>query len=493
MARAVALAGIAVAAALAAGLGGAAQDAHAAQLSAFIDPGDEASPFSMTYQRTVFIEYEEGGALADILRGSAWKDTLSESTPHPDVVELRDRINEKIAADGSGAYIEDMSVEYSAALTGRALNAAIDYRVHIEGTLGGYNIAAEGGVTGQRLVDIGWRGMTVDGPVEIGGDEVNLPISAIDKNERDVHSYMVGTEAEDLLESPLIDADGIRDQPHDSWHFLFDPTGIGVDAAQFGISEEIQGYVVSIFTMGESSFREGIQEAQDDDAPFEADRAYNVRVVQPPNSASLSVVGFANRDSLGPLEILGVTPTAPEGYATTSTGDFPVAIIYGMAGLAAVGGGAFLVFSNRKLKGESSEQTGIDPSRLTAYQTSASSGGYQTNRAEAQLTDSTDYNQTRSVYDEADPSAARGGGEQPQAAQEYGQYQYEQAQAQAAEPEPEPAQGGGPQAQEEASCGCAASADAGSECDCEMQVHCLCDATCMCKAQTCVQAVSEMR
>lgn len=492
MARAVALAGVAAlaAAALAAG-GGAAQEAHAAQLAAFLDPGDEASPFSMTYQRTVFIEYEDGGALADILRGSAWKDTLSESTPHPDVVALRDRINEKIAADGSGAYVEDLTVEYSAALTGRAINAAIDYRVHIDGTLEGYNIAAEGGVTGQRLVDIGWRGMTVEGPVEIGGTEINLPISAIDANEREVHSYMVGTGAEELMMRPLIDADGIRDQSHDSWHFLFDPTGIGVDAAQFGISDEIRGYVVSIFTMGESSFREGIQEAQDDDAPFEADRAYNVRVVQPPNSASLSVVGFANRDSLGPLEILGVTPTAPEGYATTSTGDFPVAIIYGMAGLAAVGGGAFLVFSNRKLKGESSEQTGIDPSRLTAYQTSASAGGYQTNRAEAQLTDATDYSQTRSVYDESDPYAAQGGREQPQPAQEYGQYQHEQRQEQAAEPEP--AQGGGPQAQEEASCGCAASADSGSECDCEMQLHCLCDATCLCDAQTCVQAVSEMR
>ena len=282
---------------------------------------------------------------------------------------------------------------------------------------------------------------------------------------------------------PLIDADGIRDQPHNNWHFLFDPTGINVDAAQFGISEEISGFVVSRFTMGESSFREGRQVEEDLDASFEADRSYNVRAVQSADSGTLSVVGFANRDSLGPLEILGVTPSAPEGYATTSTGDFPVAIIYGMAGLAAVGGGAFLVFSNRKLKGESSEQTGIDPSRLTAYQTSASSGGYQTNRAEAQLSDSTDYRQTRSVYDESDPSAA-----QAQQAPQYsgGGGDYQQELQQSAPPPP-------PAAADEASCGCAASADAGSECDCEMQLHCLCDASCACQGQTCVQAVSEMR
>lgn len=484
MARAAAIACIAALAAVAAataGPGGAVQEARAAQLDAFLNPNDEESPFSMTYQRTVFIEYEEGGAIADILRGSAWRDSVSESTPHPDVVALRDMINEKIAADGSGARIDDLTVEYTATLTGRAINAAVDYRVYIEGTLTDYNIAAEGGVAGQRLVDIGWRGMTVEGPAEVGGVEINLPMSAIDRNEREVHSYMVGTVAEELLLSPLIDADGIRDQPHGNWHFLFDPTGINVDAAQFGISEEIRGFVVSSFTMGESSIREGRQVEEDVDAPFEADRPYNVRAVQSADSGTLSVVGFANRDSLGALEILGVTPSAPEGYATTSTGDFPVAIIYGMAGLAAVGGGVFFVFSNRKLKGEGTEQTGIDPSRLTAYQTSASAGGYQTNRAEAQLSDSTTYEQTRSVYDEVDPA----GQQRQQPAPQYVQDQQQQRQA-----PPPPA---APAAGEEAACGCAASADAGNECDCEMQGHCLCDATCACAAQTCAQAVSEMR
>ena len=450
---------------------GAAQEAHAAQLDAFINPADETSPFKMTYQRTVFVMYEDGGEIANALRGSSWNESASASTPHPDAAALRDMLNAKIASDGSGARIQDLTVEYTAVMTGRALNAAIDYRVLLEGTLADYNIAAEGGLVGQKLVDIGWRGMTVDGVVEIDGTEINLPISAIDKNERGVHSYMVGTEAEDVLMQPIIDADGIRNQPHDNWHFLFDPTGINVDANQFGLSQEISGFVVSGFTMGESSLREGRQVEQDIHAPFSADREYSVRAVQSADSGNLKVVGFANRDSLGDLEILGVTPTAPEGYATTSTGDFPVAIIYGMAGLAAVSGGAFFVFSNRKLKGEAQEQTGIDPSRLTAYQTSASAGGYQTNRAEAQLTDASDYSQTRSVYDESDPASHRQAPPPPQ-------YQ----------PPPQPQ----PQPREDAACGCAASADMGSECDCQMQAHCLCDALCGCQAQVCVETTSQM-
>lgn len=476
---------LAVAAAAALGAAGAAQEAHAAQLDAFINPADETSPFKMTYQRTVFVEYGDGGAIAQEMRGSSWTESASASTPHPDAVALRNMLNAKIASDGSGARIQDLSVEYTSVMTGRADSAAIDYKVLLEGTLADYNIAAAGGLVGQKLVDIGWRGMTVEGPVEIDGTEINLPISAIDKNERGVHSYMVDTRAEEVLMLPIIDADGIRDQVHDSWHFLFDPTGINVDANQFGLSDEISGFVVSGFTMGESSLREGRKTEQTVEAAFSADRDYNVKAVESADSGNLKVVGFANRDSLGALEILGVTPTAPEGYATTSTGDFPVAIIYGMAGLAAVGGGAFFVFSNRKLKGEAQEQTGIDPSRLTAYQTSASSGGYQTNRAEAQLTDASDYSQTRSVYDEADPAAHRQA--PPPAAQ---QQQQQQIEYQA----PPPAEAdAGASAQEEAACGCAASADAGSECDCQMQAHCLCDASCACPAQVCVETASQMR
>ena len=53
------------------------------------------------------------------------------------------------------------------------------------------------------------------------------------------------------------------------------------------------------------------------------------------------------------------------------------------------------------MKNAATTQQGIDPSNLVGYQTSASSGGYQTNRGEAQLKSDTDYAQTRSVYEES--------------------------------------------------------------------------------------------
>ena len=444
---------------------GSTQTVYGAQLNTIINPNNESSEFQMRYQKTVFIEYEEGGEIADLLRGKTWSLETTASTPNPEVVTLRDALNKKIASDGSGTQIDDLSVEYLATLTGRGLNTSIDYKITLKGTLTDYNIAREGGVTGQKLVDMGWRGMSVNGAFMIDGIEINMPISAIQAKEPVVFSSMQGSPAAQLLSQPLIDAQGIKNQPLTNWHFLFDPTGIGADASGFGLSEEIKGFVVSGFTMGESSLREGRQVEREFHETFTADRTYGVTTIQSADAANLSVIGFAAIDKLGGLEIVGVTPTAPEGYATTSTGDFPVAIIYGMAGLAAVGGGAFFVFSNRQLKKEQGQgQTGIDPSRLTGYQTSASSGGYQTNRGEAQLTDGGDYAQTRSVYDD-------------QVSEQHVQ-----------KAPPPPAAG-----ESEASCGCAASADAGNECDCEMQGQCFCDALCTCNQNICKDTVKEMQ
>jgi hypothetical protein len=76
-----------------------------------------------------------------------------------------------------------------------------------------------------------------------------------------------------------------------------------------------------------------------------------------------------------------------------------------MAGMAALGGVAIMIISQRKLKkeGKNLKQTGIDPTQLTSSQTSASSGGYQTLRGESQVTGLEDYNQHRSYYDEEKP------------------------------------------------------------------------------------------
>ena len=320
--------------------------AWAAQLDARINPNADTSPFSMNYQRTVFIEYPDGGNLLDDLRGKEWTISGTADLTNPGVKELMDKLNEKVSNDSIKSKITDLNVTYDFNLKARDINTSIDYHVLLEGTLSDYVITKDSQKT---LIDLGWRALSTSDEINIDGVEINIPINILRDHEPEVYTYFVGTEAEDVLNRPLINADFIGEQPLTNWHFLFDPTGINVDASTFGLDDEISGFVVSSWTMGESSIREGRQVERVFEAEVTSDQTYVVRSVQSSDQANLSTIGFGALDVLDGVEIAGVTPTPPEGYATTSTGGFPIMIVYGMAGMAAIAGNGFFIFSNRSL------------------------------------------------------------------------------------------------------------------------------------------------
>ena len=392
------------------------------QLDITIDPDTGIAVAKMTYQRSITMDYSQGGKLADVLAGKSDKIAFTASSSTVGMNTLIGNLNSYIASKGSQAQITDLDLEYLVILTGRSDNASIDYKIVLKPTIQGF-VIKEGSGNAPTLIDVDWRGFGALGPVVIttpmyGDVEINLPISAIEAFIPSMGLAMKAGDTGELLTTRLMDGDGIKEQPIGNWHFLFDPTGIGVDAAQYGFST---GSVLSSFTMGESSLREGLIREQVNDATFTSDKVYLVKSIESSANASIDIIGFANRDILGTSEIFGVTPNAPEGYASTSSGEFPAFILYGMAGMAAIGGVAMMLMSKRKLSKEKGhyDQTGIDPSNLTGVATSASSGGYQTVRGEAHLKDGEDYDQHRSYYDdkpqveEKSESTSKKGGAMP--------------------------------------------------------------------------------
>ncbi|MDB3956776.1 hypothetical protein N9385_03765 [Candidatus Nitrosopelagicus sp.] len=379
--------------------------AFAAQMEfrTWVEP-NSVDELEIKFQRTIIINYDEGGMLADELRGQKIAKTFSLTSDDPGVIELRDRINYQLSQFDSSATITDVQIDYDTKLTGRGLNTSVDYKIILTMQITNH-VLRESSSGSSGIVDMSWRGLMVPGEVTVNAKgiphEINLPISFISDVAPGLYNAIRGSEAETLLNSPIIDASGIKNQPLGNWHFLFDPTGINVDAAQFGLSEELAGVVWSSFTMGESSFREGIQTEKEHEATFTTDKTYDLRTIESADSANIFFAGFANIDVLDNQEVVGVFPEAPEGYATTSTGEFPVMIIYGMAGFAGMAGIAIFLVSEKKRKKDIAAgniQTGIDPSQLVGADTSTGSGGYKTNRGEAHLK-SDDYAQTRSVYD----------------------------------------------------------------------------------------------
>lgn len=376
--------------------------AFAAQLNWDAKTYESAQTPKFIFQRTAFLEYGDGGSIADALRGQGVSIAFSADSASEGAQDLIDKINESLIEARSTVRVTDVKLEYSATMVGRGDHTSVDYRVVLVPTMEGFLIREyqEGS---PALFDAAWRGIKIDGPVMITSEEhgpvdVNQPISFFTALYPDVASQITG-EARSILEMGLIDASGIGNQPLTNWHFLFDPTGIAADTARFGFSGA--KVVVSSFTMGESSIREGVVREIEFKATFTSDQTYRVRTVQSGDAANIFLSGYASPDTLAGHEVFGVSAVAPAGATQSPTGSFPVFIIYGMTGMAVAGAVGFFVWSAKKAKRASEYiQTGIDPKYLRATSTSEASGGYHTVRGEAELaTDDQSYKQHQSVYD----------------------------------------------------------------------------------------------
>ena len=117
---------------------------------------DSVDEVEIKFQRTVIINYDEGGMLADELRGQKFAKTFTVTSSDPGVNELRDRINYQLSQAGSSAAVTDVQLDYDTKLTGRGLNTSIDYKVIVTMTITNHVLReSSGGNSG--LVDMNWR------------------------------------------------------------------------------------------------------------------------------------------------------------------------------------------------------------------------------------------------------------------------------------------------------------------------------------------------
>lgn len=128
-------------------------------------------------------------------------------------------------------------------------------------------------------------------------------------------------------------------RPMDTWHFLFDPTGSQAGTARSGFEEIGGARVVSIYSLGESSFREGTFQEIEREASVTIDGApVVVSSTTPATSAQITLAGFSNIQKSGDHEFAVITQEAPAG-TVTATGGFPIQVLLvlgGMMGAVAV-------------------------------------------------------------------------------------------------------------------------------------------------------------
>ena len=330
--------------------------------------GAPAQP-SFKFLESAFIEYPNGGKLKDLLAGKNYTISFTENSNNTSVKDLIHQLNTALVRDQkSPAIITDLTVEYTATLTGDDKSASIDYNLQLIPTLTSYVIKPGSGDQ-PTIIDAVWMGITVKDPVIIktaqyGDVEINNPISFVKKAVPDVYSNIKGTSAEDALKNNLIDAGSILQEPIDQWNHLFDPAFIISETSGFGYKGE--KVAITTYTMGQSSLGEGTQKPVQNTVDFTTDANYQLTTIQHASSASVNIEGHAVTTSVGGTPAFGTTPQSSGG--DTSSGGFPVGIIYGMAGFGAIVAAGVLVWSNKKLKDSANRPKDTGPGRTLEYE-----------------------------------------------------------------------------------------------------------------------------
>ena len=135
------------------------------QLEVTIDPNSDTAIAKMTYQRSINIDYSDGGKLAE-MNGLSKEISFSADSSNPGVQSLISKINSYILSKGSQAQITDLTVEYKSLMTGRSTSMSVDYTVVLHPTIQNL-VIKQGSGNEPTLVDVDWRGFGATGPITI--------------------------------------------------------------------------------------------------------------------------------------------------------------------------------------------------------------------------------------------------------------------------------------------------------------------------------------
>jgi hypothetical protein len=327
---------------------------YAADLSATLNPDRDRSEASYIGARTITLEYPAGSSLAQELDGKNERIQFSlngtatdqNSTGLSGVIAA---INRALVQADSPVQASQADVSYTGVLRGGPTSTVISYRVEIKPTLESFVLQrGEGGQSG-HVVDLEWRGITAGEPLvvnapDVGQININYPIGLLQVLHPTLAQNLESTQAKEVFDEPILNFADFN-APMSSWHQLFDPVGA------YGGSVNLTGTegakALSVYSLGESSLREGTHATEEKDATAVIDGVeVKVHSATPPPSGQIQIAGYASVQESGGAWYAIVTSDAPEG-AQTSSGGFPIQVLLvlgGMMGAIAI----FILFKARK-------------------------------------------------------------------------------------------------------------------------------------------------
>jgi hypothetical protein len=313
--------------------------AFSVQMTAVLVPSKDIAQPVFTGDRFITLKYSPGSTLSNLFNGKSEHVSFTMKAPS-DVISA---FNNAIATQKqSPVRIKNGTLSYSADLVGQPDTVQLSYKVQFTPMISNFVLQKTNG-TQNTVVDIDWRSIVVNDPLIVdapkyGKISVNYPIGLLQALHPDLVQQISKSQSADIFKAPLLNFETVG-IPMDRWHFLFDPTGSLAGVAGSGFTEQGGARAVSIYSLGESSFREGTFTEQTSDSTATLDNTQvQVHSSTPPPSAQLQIAGFAKIQKSGNNELAFVSTEAPAGNVT-ATGSFPLQVLLvfgGMMGAVAV-------------------------------------------------------------------------------------------------------------------------------------------------------------
>jgi hypothetical protein len=328
--------------------------AYAADLAAALDPSIDISQASFVGVKTVTIEYPAGSSLAQELDGQNQRIEFSlngTATGQDDtgISSLIAALNRALVQADSPVQASQAEVSYSGVIRGGPTSTLISYRIDLQPTLESFVLEGGEGGQGGQVVDLEWRGTAINEPLvvnapDVGQININYPIGLLQALYPSLAQKFENTQASEVLNEPILNFQAFN-APMSSWHVLFDP--VGAYGGSVGLNGTGGAKALSVYSLGESSLREGTHGIEERTATATIDGAnVNVHSTTPPPSGQIQIAGYSSAQELGGAWHAVVTAEAPEGVQTSS-GGFPIQVLLvlgGMMGAIAV----FILFKARK-------------------------------------------------------------------------------------------------------------------------------------------------
>ena len=303
--------------------------------------------------KNISIHYPDGSSLAKELGTTSDRIefTVNGTSNDPHVASLIQATNNALVQSKSPVQVTSLNVHYIATIKGGPTETLMSVKVDYEPTLINFVISKADPKVGGDIVDLDWRMFVVNGPVKInspqyGDVNINQAIGALALKYPDLASKLSNSGAGRVLQEPILDFSKFN-APMTNWHFLFDPVGT-YGAGTITSGGQFEGAkALSVYSLGESSFREGTFTSQETTGSASIDGvSLDVKSQTPPPSGQITIEGYSKLQSNQGQEYAIVTAQAPPD-ATTSSGSFPIQVLLvfgGMMGAIAI----FILFKARK-------------------------------------------------------------------------------------------------------------------------------------------------